>query len=802
MQSKACWVVPLMRNPQFVSRSSQLSELEAKLFVDSYCPRVAIVGLGGVGKTQIALELAYQTRHKRPDCSIFWVAATSAENVQQAYLDIGRHLNIQGIDNKKADVKCLVQSYLSSENAGRWLLILDNADESDMWLKTIESGTRSTRLIDYLPTSSKGSIILTTRNRKVAVELTRDLVMELPHMDEKVGIQILKKSLHNQALLNDREPMMLLMTQLTFLPLAIVQAAAYINKNDISIFEYLSLWDDTEEIIIEVLSENFEDEGRYQTLKNPVATTWLISFDQIQRCDPLAAEYLSFMSCIDPKMIPLSLLPPAQPKKRMLDAIGTLTAYSFITRQSGEQSFDVHRLVHLATRNWLKKRNSIVEWTWKTMERLVKVFPSNDHQNRSLWRTYLPHTRFILASQFISKDAKERIVLLEISGLCLQSDGRYAEAREQFLQVAEIRENALGKLHPETLKSLNYLVLVLRYQGRYKEAKDTGRRVLDGREKVLGKEHPDTLVSIDNLASVLQYQGKYEEAEVLHRRALDRKEKTLGKEHQGTLTSVSNLAEVLWYQGKYGDAEILHRQALEGKQNVLGKEHPETLMSVTNLAWMLQYQAKYEEAEAMSRQALNGKKAVLGKDHPETLTSVHNLSRILLCQCKYEEAEALSRQALNGREKLVGKDHPSTLRSLSNFAEVLRYQGKLEDAGALHRQALNEKELVLGKEHPDTLASVNSLALVLQHQGKYEEAEALYRRSLDGKEKVLGQGHPETLASVYGLAGLFLSQGQHNPAAELYDRACTGYKNVFGPGHPATIAYEERRMSLLREMCI
>jgi hypothetical protein len=256
---------------------------------------------------------------------------------------------------------------------------------------------------------------------------------------------VLSKSLINQRLLNNHQDTINLLKQLTFLPLAIVQAAAYINENGTTLSDYLSLLDDQEQNVINLLSEDFEDEGRYRDTKNPVATTWLISFEQIRQRDPLAAEYLSFMSCIDPRNIPQSLLPLAQSRKVETDAIGTLSAYSFINKRSADQSLVLHRLVHLATRNWLRTEGSLAEWTSRAIARLDEVFPSSDHRNRSIWRAYLPHARYILDSDVLLNDMEGKYQLLEKFGLCLLRDGRYNEAEKPCTQVVEIREKVLGK---------------------------------------------------------------------------------------------------------------------------------------------------------------------------------------------------------------------------------------------------------------------------------------------------------------------------------------------------------------------
>jgi len=476
------------------------------LFAEGQPSKVAITGLGGVGKTQVALELAYRARERYPDCSVLWLPATNSESLQQAYLEAGRQLGITGLEEERADVKKLVQCHLNQESAGRWLVIFDNADDIDMWVKKDRNEDGFPALKDYLPRNSQGRIVFTTRSRKIAIDLTPQHVIEVSEMDKEMAELLLRKSLINQDLLNSRQDTLELLQQLIFLPLAIVQAAAYINKNGITFSDYLSHLKDQEQEVIDLLSEDFEDEGRYQNaqnpeVKNPVATTWLISFKQIRQHDPLAAEYLSFMCCIDWRNIPQSLLPPAQSRKKETDAIGTLNAYSFVIRRSADKSLDLHRLVHLATRNWLQKEDSLTQWTLKTVTRLDEVFPDDDYKNRSVWRTYLPHARYVLNSIFIEDGVREKSGLLWKFGMCLYHDGRYNEAEKSFFQVMETFKRVLREEHPSTLTSMANLASTYRNQGRWKEAEELEMQVMGTIKRVLGEEHPSTLTSIGNLAS-------------------------------------------------------------------------------------------------------------------------------------------------------------------------------------------------------------------------------------------------------------------------------------------------------------
>ena len=561
-----------------------------------------------------------------------------------------------------------MQQYLSQESAGQWLLVLDNADDLDIWLKKTDNSTKSTRLIDLLPRSDKGSIVFTTRSRKAASKFAHGNVIHVLEMDEEAAAQVLRNSLVNKEVLNDGPTVVQLLRLLTCLPLAIVQAAAYINENDVSLAEYVSLFNDREENIIELLSEDFEDKGRYHDVKNPIATTWLISFEQIRARDALAADYLSFVSCIDPKAVPLSLLPPAQTKKKEIDAIGTLSAYSFITKRPADRCFDLHRLVHLATRNWLREQKLLSEWTARTIARLAEIFPDDDHKNRSLWRSYLPHVYYVQASNVFQDSIEESIPWIERFGLCLLSDGRWKEAEMALMQVMETSTRMLGEEHPDTLTSMAYLATTYRNQGRWKEAEELDVQVMETRKRVLGEEHLSTVDGMANLAMTFKHQGRWKEAEKLDIQVKEARIRILGEGHPGTLSSMHNLAATYSNQGRWKEAEDLGMQVTEMCVKVFGGAHPGTLTSMNNLMWTYNHQGRWKEAENLGVQVLETRKRVLGEEHPDTLTSRGNLATTYKNQGRWKEAEELEVQVIEARKRVLGEEHPHTQASMTSLA--------------------------------------------------------------------------------------------------------------------------------------
>jgi tetratricopeptide (TPR) repeat protein len=581
-----------------------LAELEEKLAPTGRFKKAAVFGLGGIGKTQIALELAYWTRDKFPGRSVFWAPAFSREEVRKAFIDIGRHPNVPGADSPQADVSSPIQQRLGQESAGPWLLILDNADDVEVWCQPRAGSATSVRLIDYLPRSARGAILITTRSRKVAVQMAGRDYVEVPEMDAPTAADLLRKALNAPERVYVKEPALELLERLTYLPLAIIRAAAYINANDIALSKYLSLVCGTDDSVIELLSEQFEDEGRYREAKNPVATTWLISFKDIQRHDPLAADYLAFMACVEPKKIPSSLLPENKLRKRVLDAIGTLTAYSFITRRPDGKFYDMHRLVHLATRNWLESEGLLARWNGVVIARLVNIFPEYYFEDIELSDACISHTRFVLRhiARATLDDATTLLMQKYSIAAGVLSDD---EAKASLTHVIEMGRKYWGQEHPHTLKMVAHLEGKHWERERLTETEDLDVQVLEKRKQVLGLEHPDTLTSLSNLAATYLQQGRWILAQELEEEALEGKRRVYGHGHPKTLVSIHNLALSYSGLGRWEEAEELGKQVLATKHR-----RPDILVlsSMARLASSYRHRGRYTAAVELEERIREMKK--------------------------------------------------------------------------------------------------------------------------------------------------------------------------------------------------
>ena len=230
---------------------------------------MSIVGLGGTGKTQVALQFAYEVKEAQPEWSIFWVPAVSMESFEQACAGIVQALHIPRRGKEEDDPKELVKQYLSSSRARRWLLVVDNADDPNILFGSEQSGG----IVDYLPESESGVVVYTTRTLAVAVSLTRSDVLELDAMDRQDATDFLSRSLIRKELLRDCAMTDKLLDELTCLPLAIAQAAAYLNMNRTTITRYLWLLHNTEQDLVSLVSEEFRDDTRYKGSANAMATT-------------------------------------------------------------------------------------------------------------------------------------------------------------------------------------------------------------------------------------------------------------------------------------------------------------------------------------------------------------------------------------------------------------------------------------------------------------------------------------------------------------------------------------------------
>ena len=807
------FIYPSYRVDHFVPRTHPQEEIR-KHFKEPRTTAMPIIlvllGMGGCGKSQLALEYCQQSENDKSASAIFWIDAISPMTIEQSFTTIARELSKPGFDF--ADGEGNVRYTLATISTWRepWLLVFDNFDDPHSF------GNKSIR--DYFPRSNSGSILVTSRDG-AAKGLGRHIDVSTMSNEEALELLIRRSdTARNEAILHDGQR---IVKRLGFHALAIDQAGAYILTRTLDFDLFLEHYDKRREVVLNETPGLWDYKRKLKSsheveTKLTVFTTWELSFDLITGDEKTRGDkehILTLAAFLDGNEISETLFEPyssrnsswmtscigggAWNKYKFQDILQELRNLSLVQSlriQRSGASFSLHPLIQ----DWTKLRINSESRQAYTNE---ATFVVSDFIDSQVFHEMAVDTRQTTVSHLLAvlQNNQEYFIrqgciqdatglgAISLSGIFLKYLGQYEVAGELYRGVFEARKSLLGKEHPDTLVSMSNVAILLENQGKYDEAEPICRQTLALREKVLGKEHPSTLTTMNSLAVLLMYQGKYNKAEPISRQTLALREKVLGKEHPDTLNSMNNLALLLEKQGKYDEAEAIYRQTLPLMQKILGKEHPGTLGSINSLALVLRSQGKSAEAEPMYRQTLALREKVLGKEHPDTLISMNNLAALLQSQGKSAEAEPMYRQTVTLMEKVLGKEHPDTLTSMSSLAFVLESQGKSAEAEPMFRQTLALREKILGKEHPDTLISMNNLALLLQDQGKFAEAEPICRQTLALREKVLGKEHPNTLGSMNNLAALLQSQGKSAEAEPIYRQTVTLIEKVLDNEHPITL---------------
>jgi tetratricopeptide (TPR) repeat protein len=819
------WNIPYQRNPFFTGREDVLAALHRQLHMENAValshPQ-GICGLGGIGKTQTALEYAY--RYRSNYHAVFWVRADSVPSLTSSLVELASVLDLP--ERNKKDQEVIVQSVL------RWLRLHPD------WLLIYDSMDNLSIAESFLPKAGPGHLLFTTRARAVGGLASR---LDIEKMEPDIGALLLLrragmialKALLDVANPDEQSIARAISEELDGLPLALDQAGAYIKEAPCPLPEYLPLYQTRRRDILGVRGSFNQD------YPASVATTWSLSFEKVSQTNAAATELLNFCAFLAPDVIPEEIVsqgasylgpvlhPVAAHPVHLDRSIAALLAYSLVDRDANDATLSVHRLVQAVVRDalpvevgkqWMQRAVCAVDTTfpdvefaqWSTCERWLPhalacaswikheqmAFPMGTHLlnqtgyylvERAQYKEAEPLLKhaLLIREQQLGKTHPDTALSLNNLASLYSEQGKYVEAEQMYQRALGIEEQQLGKTHPDTASSLNNLGILYYRQGKHTEAEQMYRRALGIEEQQLGKTHPDTVQTLSNLAVLYKAQGKYKEAESFYGRTLTIREQQLGETHPDTILSLNNLAELYRVQGKYAEAEPLYRRALEINEKQLGVDHLKTASSLSNLALLYNHQGRYADAEPLFRQALSIREQQLGEWHPDTAQSLNNLSLLYYNQGKFTDAEPLFLRALSIREQQLGLLHPHTAQSLSNLAELYRAQEKNREAEALFRRALSIQEQQLG-EHPDTAQTLNNLALLYLNQGKYEDAMPLYQRALSTYEQQLGEMHPDTAQILDNLATLHYAQGKYREAELLLKRVLLIREQQLGEIHPNT----------------
>ncbi|NEO70555.1 MAG: tetratricopeptide repeat protein [Moorea sp. SIO3H5] len=310
-------------------------------------------------------------------------------------------------------------------------------------------------------------------------------------------------------------------------------------------------------------------------------------------------------------------------------------------------------------------------------------------------------------------------------------------------------------------------------QGIYDQAEPWSKQCLEITRSRLGENHRHVAISLNHLAVLYWSMGRYDQAEPLYQQDLEMSKQLLGENHPSVATSLNNLASLYRSMGRYDQAEPLYQQALEMRKQLLGENHPDVATSLNNLANLYFSMERYDQAEPLLQQALEMRKQLLGHHHPDVATSLNNLGLLYSSMGRYDQAEPLLQQALEMSKQLLGHHHPDVASSLNNLAGLYSSMGRYDQAEPLYQQALEMRKQLLGHDHPLVATSLNNLAYLYVSMERYDQAEPLYQQALEIAEGRLGLNHPDTVTIRENLERL------PSPLSRIIHKAYLGLKSWF-----------------------
>lgn len=658
----------------------------------------------------------------------------------QSLRDIADQLKIPGHLDPKLNILKLVENWLQDENQGKWVCILDNADNHEFLCSLQPAAGQAAPvkpLLEYIPKCRNGSLIITSRSREAALKMVayRDLI-EVKPMEHPEALQLLQKRLEQPGEDQDRLGRDLV-EKLEFMPLAIAQAASYIRNRSprCSVSQYLRDFQASDREAIRLLERDTDCLDRDWEAKNSILVTWQMSFDYIRCKMESAAETLALMSFFDRQEIPENLIrlhfegrcvstselhdgsTDGETSESdtiigpdLEDNITMLRNYSFISVSDTGSYFTMHRLVQLTTRAWLKSHKQLEQWRGKFISILHQELLTGKYKNWQTRRSLFPHIRSAIFQQPKSENSLiQWAALLHKGAQYAWGSGNFIDMKDMALKSWMQRTKLLGAEDPDAIASAAILAVAYSFEGRLKDAEHLFIQVMDARRTKFGVDDPNTLISMANLAETWKSQRRLEEAEQLIVRTVQSSMDRLGEDHSTTILCMAIQASTYACQGRQEEAEKLLTNVIETRSRTLGMHHPDTLTSIGNLATMYSKQRRWDSAERLDMQVLEIRKTELGIEHPDTLKTLANLASTLWNQDRWEEAEQLYIQVIEKRKRKIGKDHPDTLVSMVNLAWTWKSLGKFTVAIELLRDCLSKQKQLLGPDHHQTWITEESL---------------------------------------------------------------------------------------------
>ncbi|GAA3017186.1 hypothetical protein GCM10020229_30500 [Kitasatospora albolonga] len=788
----AYWSVP-QRNPSFTGRARVLEELRDSLvggpMVVLPTPQT-LYGLGGVGKTQLAMEYAH--RYMSHYDLVWWIDAEQTDLISTALAELANRLGLRVGDSVNEAAEAAREALRKGTPTPRWLLIFDNADEPSEIRRFFPGGS--------------GHVLVTSRNQAWSGQAG---VLGVDVFTRGESIEHLTRRTRGLSRADaDR-----VAEAVGDLPLAVEVAAAWLDTTRTPVDTYVAQLHQEATRALAV--------GRPADYPTPVGATWNVSIARLREQSPAAVRLLQLCAFMAPEPISMDLFYSDQMIRSLVrydedlsdtfmlgKVIQAVGRYALAKVDAGSNSFQVHRLVQAVVRSEMDDpaREAAMHEVHRILVGARPVLGDTDNPaNWPRFEKIWPHLVPSRAQDCDERETRE-LMIDRVRYLWKRSDLDRARALAEQLDLTwttrlagEANELEARHLRRQVL-SLNFqLANVVRSQGNFADARALDERTLAGQKELLGEHNPYTLMTAGSLGADLRALGRFQEALDLDLETYGQFRELFGEENARTLSAANNLAIDYRLVGDSSAARDLDQDTFDRRQAVLGPRHPYTLSSKSNLARDLREIGDYKGSIELLREVTEELADVLQPDLPENLRNAKSLAVSLRREGHLREARQLTMQTYERYLDRYGSEAAETLACALNLAADHSASGDKEAARDLATAVYEGHQRLFGDEHPFTLACENNLGIYLRGSGDVEAAIRRGSHTVDALRSVLGPDHHYTLNAMINLANAYGDAGQAAKAEELERAAYAGLVNRYGPGHPDAIACESNLAVTLRK---
>ena len=745
-------------------------------------------GLGGTGKTQLALAVAHALWDRHALDLVLWLTPSSRDAVVTGYAQAMQDVGRPTTDGPEATAAHFLDWLTQTDRP--WLVILDDLADA-------------TALEGLWPHGPHGRVLVTSRLPDTAVRAYRPRAVEVGPFSPRESLAYLSSRLHADP--DQWIGALDLAGDLGHLPIALAQAAALMAETGLDCRQYRARIADRMQRLAG---------GAAGTYPSIVASTWALAAEFAEQIPPagLARPALALVAMLDPNGIPGTVLTSQAAcayltryrRSAPVDEMQARAALYNLARAglvsidttSAARTVRVHNLVQATVQQNLTAAESD-EAARAAAEALFQAWP----------RTPVP-TSFEQALRDCTmrlEAAVGRVLwtpechpVLVRAGRSLEAAGLTETAASYWLSMLETSQAELGPNHAQTILARDRLGAAYEAAGRPNDAVEVYQESLNERQRLLGAGHPDTVTARANLARAYRAAGRASEAVQLAERVLAESEQGRGARHPDTLTAREELGEAYLGAGLGDRAIAAFQRTLADRERVLGQAHPDTLAARADLAHAYRAAGQPEKALPLHERLVADRERTLGPDDPETLAARSHLAYAYRSAGRLKDALPVYRRTLAGRERAQGPDHLDTITARGNLADACFLAGRYKEAVPLYERTLADRETRQGRDHPDTITARGNLASAYHSARKLAQAIPLYEENLADCERVFGPDHPDTLTSRSNLGHAYHTVGRYTEAQALFERTLADAERALGPDHPLTQTARENLAAATR----